>query len=505
MSLTSAEAQSTNFVLGATALLVGSAEGTNSVVLGVTPTNGTWINTANTNWLHLSPANQSGIGSTNVVFNYDANPGTTRSGTLSIAGQILTVTQAGATYVEIGSVTTLAHWGIPFGVGVDSAGNVYITDVGNGTLAEWTASSNTLLTLVSSGLSYPVGVAVDADGNVYIADVLANAIKKWTATNSTLTTLISSGLNSPQGVAVDGNGNLYIADTGNAAIKEWTPVDQSLTTLVSSGLSQPASVAVDAAGNVYIADQGNIAIAIWTRGNNTLTTLVSSGLSMPVGVAVDGAGNVYIADLGKRTIDAWTATDGNLTTLLSGLPTPVSVAVDAGGNVYIADFYNNAVDKLPHVFIDPTPKLESPAAGNDSLPSVLPVAANLLPPFAPSSDASWLTITAVTNGVVSFSFTTNSGPNRVGHITLLGQVIPIVQVSLASPPVLTVVPAVNGMFLAFGTPESSFTVLFATNLIMPVSDWTILGTASNIGPSLFEFTDTNVPSYSQGFYRVRSP
>ena len=61
----------------------------------------------NATWLHLSPANQSGTGSTNVIFSYDANPGATRSDTLTIAGQTLTVTQAGSTYVAAGPVTTL--------------------------------------------------------------------------------------------------------------------------------------------------------------------------------------------------------------------------------------------------------------------------------------------------------------------------------------------------------------------------------------------------------------
>jgi hypothetical protein len=41
------------------------------------PATGAWTATANTAWLHLSLANQSGTGSTNVVFSFDANPGAT--------------------------------------------------------------------------------------------------------------------------------------------------------------------------------------------------------------------------------------------------------------------------------------------------------------------------------------------------------------------------------------------------------------------------------------------
>src|SRR6267142_6893841 len=82
--------------LGTTNLVEGPSAGSDSVVLAV---NNAWTATPNAPWLHLSVANQSGTGSTNVVFNFDANLGTTRVGTLTIAGQTLTVTQAAPGYV----------------------------------------------------------------------------------------------------------------------------------------------------------------------------------------------------------------------------------------------------------------------------------------------------------------------------------------------------------------------------------------------------------------------
>ena len=122
------------------------------------------------------------------------------------------------------------------------------------------AASNTVITLVSSGLSYPYGVAVDGAGNVYIADSGNNAIKEWLAASNTVITLVSSGLSWPSGVAVDGAGNVYIADYGNNAIKEWLAASNTVITLVSSGLLAPCGVAVDGSGNVYIADTCNNAI-----------------------------------------------------------------------------------------------------------------------------------------------------------------------------------------------------------------------------------------------------
>jgi hypothetical protein len=55
------------------------------------------------------------------------------------------------------------------------------------------------------------------------------------------------------------------------------------------------------------------------------------------------------------------------------------------------------------------------------------------------------------------------------------------------------------------TQNASFTVRSSTNVFSPVTNWTAIGTASNIGPNLFEFTETNPPTDPQRFYRVRSP
>src|SRR5262249_35897829 len=125
----------------------------------------------------------------------DANPGATRTGTLTIGGQTLTVTQAGSTYVAANPLTTVVSGlNTPFGVGVDSAGNVYVADTYNGAIKKYNPATQQVSTLVSSGLNQPFGVAVDSWGNVYIADFRDNAIKEYHAASQTVTTLVS-GLN----------------------------------------------------------------------------------------------------------------------------------------------------------------------------------------------------------------------------------------------------------------------------------------------------------------------
>ena len=150
------------FSLGSTSELVGSAAGSNSVVLGVLPNFGVWSNSANASWLHLNPASQSGAGSTNVLFSFDSNPGAIRTGTLTIAGNTLTVTQAGSNYVAARPLVPLVQSGLlqPQGVCVDSAGNLYIADTGNHQIEKWSVANN-VTTVAVSGLGSAEGVAVD--------------------------------------------------------------------------------------------------------------------------------------------------------------------------------------------------------------------------------------------------------------------------------------------------------------------------------------------------------
>jgi hypothetical protein len=48
-------------------------------------------------------------------------------------------------------------------------------------------------------------------------------------------------------------------------------------------------------------------------------------------------------------------------------------------------------------------------------------------------------------------------------------------------------------------------VLSTTNLALPLSNWTVVGMASNVGPDLFQFVSQPATNASQTFYSVRSP
>jgi hypothetical protein len=60
-------------------------------------------------------------------------------------------------------------------------------------------------------------------------------------------------------------------------------------------------------------------------------------------------------------------------------------------------------------------------------------------------------------------------------------------------------------FRLSNAPSSTFTVLSATNLSFPLSEWKEIGVATNAGPGSFKFTDPSPATSSQRFYRLRLP
>jgi sugar lactone lactonase YvrE len=246
---------------------------------------------------------------------------------------------------------------------------------------------------LSSKLSFVVGVGLDSAGNLYIADPNNVAIEKVTA-GGTLSILAGTGqtgppvpgpassstLNNPAGVVADSAGNVYIADQNNHAIEK-VALDGTLSVFAgipgvtglptagpaaSSHLNNPDAIAIDSADNVYIADYGNAVIEKVTpagqlsviagipgsAGTPTAGPATSSHLSQANGVAVDSAGNVYIADGGPNVIAK--VTPGGTLSILAGIsgtsaqPTPGlatasalgdpnGVGVDAVGALYVAD------------------------------------------------------------------------------------------------------------------------------------------------------------------------
>ncbi len=118
----------------------------------------------------------------------------------------------------------------PYGVAVDSKGDVFVADSSQKVVKEIVAvggvvSSSSTVNTVGSGFSEPFGVAVDSSGDVFVADEINNAVKEIVAvggvvSSSSTVNTIGGGFRYPKSVALDSSGDVFVADAGNNAMKE---------------------------------------------------------------------------------------------------------------------------------------------------------------------------------------------------------------------------------------------------------------------------------------------
>jgi tripartite motif-containing protein 71 len=268
--------------------------------------------------------------------------------------------------------------------------NLYVTDSRNFQVDKWTTGGSYVTSFGSQGTGNgrmskdARGIAVDSAGTIYVADVGGDRVIRFKADGTPLTS-IGDGLpyfrNGPldvyyggRGLYVDGN-TLAVADLWGYRVLFWTLNGTSTGQQIGGGTvpcsdnlanpgqappcnghNEPRGIAIDAQGNTYVSDYWHqwiekfgpdgTFLAHWGlgRGSDLGTLNLASGL------AVDNTrGYLYIANRESRVVDQWSLTDGSPIARFNmpagpndpkGWPRDVGVN-ETTGNVYAADEKNN--------------------------------------------------------------------------------------------------------------------------------------------------------------------
>ncbi len=339
-----------------------------------------------------------------------------------------------------------ARFKAPGEIAIDAASNVYVADIENNTIRKITPNAVVTTIAGTPGVfghvdgpgpealfNYPYGMVIDRAGNLFISEVGNQVIRKITPDDIVSTfagggccdedgTGTEAGFVQIGGLGIDQNDNIFAAEYSTEQVREITPA-AVVTHYNRSAIVLTSDVAVDRQGHVLATDgdficyvpptgirvlyagtlpgsedavrlkahfeniaglvfgpSGDLyAIDAWNhnirripnRGStSTVAGLAPEGsrdaagtearFNGPVGIVSDGAGGFYVCDTINDTIrkidsaGAVTTIAGKV--LRAGLVDgkgdharfnqPVAIARDASGNLYIADSLNNAVRKL---------------------------------------------------------------------------------------------------------------------------------------------------------------
>jgi sugar lactone lactonase YvrE len=300
-----------------------------------------------------------------------------------------------------GQLAVFATLNLPARVAIDGAGNVFISDFGNGRIRRVDATTGIMSTVVA-GLTAPIGVALGVGTDLFVANSGMNQILKVSTAGGVPTPFAGTGtvglatdnvapvaalaapLNGAAEVAVDASGVVYIGDTKNNVIHSVT-TDGLMHRLAGTGIAgaddgpgflasfRSPGVALGPGQSLLIPDIDNNRVRRFDPGSpsGTVSTIAGGNnlpgdgglataavLDRPAGLAIDAGGNVLITEHDShrvRRVDTAglittvvnkdglndSATDG-VAAINSPLKQPTGVALD-GGNMLIADAQDHRV------------------------------------------------------------------------------------------------------------------------------------------------------------------
>jgi tripartite motif-containing protein 71 len=304
---------------------------------------------------------QAGLGYSRPGYNLTVNAAA-EEGTGTLPGAPTYVSSFGATGTGNG------QFGHPAGIAMDSAGNLWVADMQNNRVEEFSASGTFLKSVGSTGtgpgqFSRPKSIAIDPQGDFWVADAGNSRIEEFSPSWEFIKSVGSAGsgngqFSGPEGIAIDAHGNIWVSDTYNYRVQELSESGEFIKVISGLGTIEPTGIAAGPGGNVWITDWSHSRVVEVSESGVLVRSFGSAGsgngqFSNPDAVAIDNSGDVWIGDQSNRRVQEFNQ-NGEYVAQFGAAGTgpgqfsfgyPMGIVTDAKGNVWVSDTGNNRVQR----------------------------------------------------------------------------------------------------------------------------------------------------------------
>lgn len=253
----------------------------------------------------------------------------------------------------------------PFGLALDEAGDLCMTDTGADDVCCFDGASKRWYRWTQiGGIGFSSPVAVAKTGKtLFVADSALASVVAFDL-DGKLLFRITDGLARPSGLAISGN-RLLVTDAASHCIDIFDLGGRFLGRFGARGAGDgefnfPTHVTVDSHGKIYVTDSMNSRVEVFDGKGNFQRQIGGLGdgpgsFSRPKGVAVDAEGRVYVVDAMYSNVQIFDS-DGRL--LLdfgqqgSGpgeFRLPSGIVFGRDNLIYVADSYNGRVQVFKYV------------------------------------------------------------------------------------------------------------------------------------------------------------
>ena len=267
-----------------------------------------------------------------------------------------------------GKGTGNGQFDVPWGLGSNSTGHVFVAEFENHRVSVFDSSGNFQKFLINNGdggsnptdgqLSGPMDIEIDSSGNMWTLDVNSHRVQKFDKNGTYLLKIggPSSGsgdseFNSPKDLGLNSTDHVWIADTKNHRVSVFDSSGAFVKKFGTFGTGDgqfkfPQSLTMDSNDNVYVTDQNNRVQKFDSNGNYVSKfggNGTSDGKFQNIHyIELDENNNIYVSDRDRNNVQVFSPNFEFKYQVSGDFSDPKDIDLDSSNQLNIA--YDHAVD-----------------------------------------------------------------------------------------------------------------------------------------------------------------